>query len=281
MIEMKNLALSLVVCLCTCISSAQVVEFLVACNSETNRLEVIQAADSSQVKYAVVKRKLPNPAMGRTWIRQHSPDGTCVENLERFRPPPPSNAKPGPQEGTPVAPPKKISHYYRNKVLLYAGRSSFDLQQLPGFDHVLDQGYHFGFRYMKGNKVQFGASLNYNFYGSVKSYESQGSSEEVRWANVDAAMTVNVPIELHKQSGNAWLLPEAQIGVSWQNVMDAKPEDYQINHNGGSWFWQIGAGIELWHIYFGIHRLMHFQPAIEDRTFKFSGTKLTLGLSFK
>lgn len=282
-LRMKYFVLTLSFLFVSNTTYAQAIQFIVVCNQTSQKLEVVLPVDTVSSNYEVIKRKLPNRTVAEQWIVKNYPDGRCSEpKVEKAKPAPPKTA--GTEQGATASnsptPLKAISHYYRNKVQLMGGWTRFDLVSLPEFRHVQDGGYYFGIRYQNGNAVQIGGVIDYNYYGSVRSYLDEEDWEEVRWANVDFAMIVSVPVELHKASGQIWFLPEVGIGPSWQNVLEAKPQDWEVNALGGGWSWQLKASVELFHIAFSVEYKRLFNQTIEDNdVFRMNGLKLGLGLS--
>ncbi len=268
-------------------TSAQSVQFIVVCNTESQKLEIVQPQDTLNSSYTVVKRKLPNRTVAQNWINKNHPDGTCNLNTpeKKIKPNIPKSAgQPSATDSNQPPPKKKITHFYRNKFLLIYGSTSFNLDELPGFDQLEDKGKFYGIRFQKGDGFQVGGYINYNYYGSVNSYRvafGNTSTKEKRWSNVDAGMIFSKPIELVRKSGQFWLLPEVGIGASWQNLGDAMPEDFMLDVLGGGFQYTLKLSLEVYHFNFSLERVRLLQETIEEHpNFKFKGMKFGVGLAF-
>ena len=260
------------------------IQFIVVCNSETQKLEVVVPKDTTNPKYTVVKRKLANRKVAQSWIEKNHPGGSCDKNgktIEKIKPGIPKSAgNPKNKSLEKSPPPKRIKHFYRHKVLFSYGRTQFNIDEMPGFTHVIDKGEFCSFRYQKGNKVQWGFYGDYNYYGTVRSYKSSTNYEEVKWNNVDAGMLFSVPIELHRKSGKIWFLPEVGFGASFQNLSKAKPKDHTLDVLNGGWHYFYRLSLEIYRINFSLQGFGMFQETIEEHpNFKLKGTRLGIGLA--
>ena len=261
------------------LSIAQKVEFIAVCDKETEKIVVIQAKDLEGNNYEILRRNFPNSKVANAWIDGEYSSRNCSQQKQKIKPGIPSDAKAGETDKTIDTPKKKVKHFYRNRYMLSYGLTRFNLEGLPGFTAEVDGGVYYMFRFQNGDRVQLRTSLLYNNYGTVQSFNPD-NDPVLEWDNVKAQMGFCVPIDLVKNRGKVWLLPFVDVGVSWQNLREAKSSNFDINPEGGGWFLNYGTGFEFYHINLNFSSYNFMMPAIEEKDFKFKGLMLGIGLSF-
>lgn len=284
---MKQILLIAILLLLTLTSKSQI-EYVAVCNPTTEKVEIYRVKDTTDKGLVLLKNKLPNKQIAQRWVKANHPDGTCTgrENSNLIRPSIPSNAGRASSSENQVmeVPEKKVSHFYKNYRLFSYGTTAFNLEDLPLFEVRESQGQYFGFRFQKGERMQIGFSVSYLSYGKVVSYDDGPMQEPTvkNWSNVDLSWFLSSPIELHRKSGQIWLLPQAGIGLSLQNLQRIENRDIDVELSDKAiFYYEAKVGIELYHVHFAVGYQGITSNAFKDTPdFSFRGIVLSGGLAF-